>query len=133
MKVLIDTSVWSMALRKIPESADDINTVSKLTQIIKDSRAAIFGAIRQELLSGIASEKKFELLKEKMRAFEDLNITTEIYELAAEFSNRCRSNGIQGSHTDFLICAVSAHFDIPIFTLDKDFINYSRFIELKLY
>ncbi|MGE4267926.1 MAG: PIN domain-containing protein [Deferribacterales bacterium] len=133
MKVLIDTSVWSLALRKHANTESDIKTVSRLTDLVRDSRAAIIGAVRQELLSGISSGGKFKLLKEKMRAFEDLSINTDIYELAAEFSNKCRTGGIQGSHTDFLICAVAAHYDIPVFTLDKDFENYKSCIDLKLY
>lgn len=126
MKVLIDTSVWSLALRKRPETAEEKKTVATLSDIIKDSRVAMIGAIRQELLSGISDKNKFEQLKEKMRAFEDLEITTEIYELAADFSNTCRRNGIQGSHTDFLICAVANHYGLSIFTLDKDFIMYKK-------
>lgn len=132
MKVLIDTSVWSLALRKRPETESEKETVSKLSDIIKDSRAAMIGAIRQELLSGISAPAKFEQLKTKMRAFEDLEVTSEIYELAAEFSNTCRRNGIQGSHTDFLICAVANHYGLPIFTLDKDFERYSAHIEIRL-
>lgn len=130
MKVLVDTSVWSLALRKRPETELEKETVSKLSDIIRDSRVAIIGAIRQELLSGISAHDKFEQLKEKMRAFEDLEVTTEIHELAAEFSNICRRNGIQGSHTDFLICAVASHYGLPIFTLDKDFQNYGEHIEI---
>lgn len=133
MKVLVDTSVWYLALRKTPRAEKDIDVVSRLTDVIKDSRVAIIGAIRQELLSGISSSEKFEQLKGRMRSFEDLPLNTEIYELAAEFSNACRINGVQGSHTDFLICAVSAHYNIPVFTLDKDFESYRQHIELKLY
>ncbi|TCK59383.1 type II toxin-antitoxin system VapC family toxin [Seleniivibrio woodruffii] len=133
MKILVDTSVWSLALRKKPESGSDIETVAKLSELIRDSRAVIIGAIRQEILSGISSKERFELLKTKIRAFEDLPLTTDIYELAAEFSNTCRSNGIQGSHTDFLICAAAAGHNVPIYTLDNDFEHYRKYIDIKLY
>ncbi|MBU4034792.1 MAG: PIN domain nuclease, partial [Proteobacteria bacterium] len=55
------------------------------------------------------------------------------YEIAAEFSNKCRKKGIQGSHIDFLICAVANRIDIPIFTNDNDFMHYQKLISLKLY
>jgi len=133
MKILVDTSVWSLALRKKPESDADIETVAKLSELIRDSRAVIIGAVRQEILSGISSKERFELLKTRIRAFEDFPLSTEIYELAAEFSNTCRSNGIQGSHTDFLICAAAKAHNTPIFTLDKDFDNYKKYIDIKLH
>jgi predicted nucleic acid-binding protein len=55
------------------------------------------------------------------------------YELAAEFSNKCRKKGVQGSHIDFLICAVANRIDIPIFTNDKDFDRYQNIISIKLF
>ena len=54
-------------------------------------------------------------------------------EMAAELSNRCRRNGIQGSHTDFLICSFSMNNNCPIFTLDKDFDLYRKHIPLSLH
>jgi predicted nucleic acid-binding protein len=35
--------------------------------------------------------------------------------------NTCRRQGIQGSNTDFLLCAIGEHHDMPIFTIDDDF------------
>jgi hypothetical protein len=63
-------------------------------------------------------------LREYLRAFPDLELTTEDYELAAEFFNTCRSNGVQGSSTDFLLCAVAHRRGYSIFTTDKDFENF---------
>ena len=40
------------------------------------------------------------------------------YALAGQFFNTCRANGVQGSNTDFLICAASVNHDLPILTLD---------------
>ena len=50
----------------------------------------------------------------------------EHFEKAAEFSNICRSRGIQGSTTDFLICAVACLENLIIFTTDNDFENYRK-------
>ncbi|WP_407635910.1 PIN domain-containing protein [Sediminispirochaeta smaragdinae] len=55
------------------------------------------------------------------------------YEKAAEFSNICRKNGIQGSHIDFLICAVACRNNMSIFTTDKDLQRYHEYIQCSLY
>ena len=93
----------------------------------------MIGPIRQELLSGISGPGKYQMLRERLQAFEDLAIPKEDYEKAAELSNQCRNSGIQGSHTDFLICAVAEMHDLSIFTTDKDFKNYSAVIDLRLH
>jgi predicted nucleic acid-binding protein len=131
MKVLVDTSIWSLALRR--NSDLDKKEVKELSGLIQEFRVATIGPIRQELLSGIQDENNFEILKEKLRPFEDIPIETEHYELAARLFNICRKNGIQGSHTDYLICAVSLANNYPIFTDDKDFERYQKYTGIKLH
>ncbi|SMO94031.1 type II toxin-antitoxin system VapC family toxin [Gracilimonas mengyeensis] len=133
MKVLVDTSVWSVALRHSISSKNSEQIKAQLTSLVEDGRVAIIGPIRQELLSGIKSSKQFEVLKKRLEPFKDIPIETEDYELAAEFFNRCRVKGIQGSHIDFLICAVSYRRELPLFTTDKDFDQYGKHIELKMF
>ena len=93
----------------------------------------MIGPVRQEILSGIPDETQFRKLKAKLRAFEDLELTSDDYELAAEFTNACRKKGVQGSHIDFLICAVAVRNKLPIFTLDKDFERYAQPLGISLY
>ncbi|OHD68719.1 MAG: twitching motility protein PilT [Spirochaetes bacterium RBG_16_49_21] len=131
MKVLIDTSVWSLAFRKNANLNDRI--IKELFELIHELRIVIIGPIRQELLSGISDPTKYEQLKEKLRVFNDIPLETEHYELAAQLFNKCRKNGIQGSHIDFLKCAVSINNNISIFTLDHDFEKYKKYINIKLY
>ena len=102
-------------------------------ELIKESRVTIIGSIRQELLSGISNDNVYETLKEKLNAFEDIEVNTEHYEYAAKLFNICRKNGIQGSHIDFLICSVSILNNYTIFTSDKDFKNYQKHIDIKLH
>lgn len=110
-----------------------ITSVQILEQLILDQKVQMIGPIRQELLSGIKSEKQFETLKSYLSAFPDLPIKTQDYELAAEYFNINRKNGIQGSNTDFLICALSHHYEMPIFTQDKDFEQYAKYCPILLY
>lgn len=131
MKVLADTSVWSLALRRNKSKNLDITT--ELKHLIDDARVQMIGSIRQELLSGIKSLSQFNKLKQYLSAFPDLPLNEEAYELAAHFFNECRQEGIQGSNIDFLICSVSKLFDIPIFTTDKNFLQYKKLLPIKLH
>ncbi len=136
MKVLVDTSVWSLALRRPanhPLSPEQRSTVSALGDLVRDGRAMMIGAIRQELLSGIKTESQFEVVRDSLGAFDDVLLSREIYESAAQAFNSCRANGVQGSNTDFLICAVSMFHHVPIFSLDGDFKMYQRWLPVLLY
>ena len=129
MKVLVDTCIWSKALRwKNP----DLEIVEKLQDLINDDRICIIGPIRQEILSGISSQKQFKSLKKNLSSFEDIPLQAKHYEKAAEFCNICRSKGIQGSIIDFLICAVAYLENLVIFTNDIDFKNFSRYLPIEI-
>lgn len=131
MNVLVDSSVWSLALRRNTTN-DALSIVNVLRDLIADGRVVLLGAIRQEVLSGVRYKEQFARLREYLRAFPDLELTTEDYELAAEFFNTCRSNGVQGSNTDFLLCAVAHRRGYSIFTTDKDFDNFRSHIPVVL-
>ena len=136
MKVLVDTSVWSLALRRPannPLSPQQRASVSALGELVRDGRAMMIGAIRQELLSGVKTQSQFDVLRDSLGAFEDVLLSREIYESAAQAFNSCRANGVQGSNTDFLICAVSMFHQVPIFTLDGDFLMYQSWLPVPLY
>ena len=92
----------------------------------------MIGPIRQELLSRISSPSQFNKLKHTLSFFEDIILKTDHYVKAAEFSNLYRKNGIQGPTTDFLICAVANLEKLSIFTVDSDFINYNKYLKIKL-
>jgi predicted nucleic acid-binding protein len=132
MKVLIDTPIWSLAFRKKSNSVDN-RIIECLIDLIRNGQVAIIGPIRQEVLSGISDNNKFIEIKNKMSIFSDYNIQTGDYEFAAECSNECSRNGIQGSHTDFLICAVAIRNNWEIFTEDNDFFEYEKYIPIKIY
>ncbi len=133
MKILVDTSVWSLALRKKTLTEEEKKIVKELKELIYELRVVVIGPVRQELLSGISDEIKFMNLKDKLKAFEDLPLNVEDYEKAAEIFNTCRRNGIQGSQIDYLICSAAMNNEISIFTTDKDFENYKKFINIKIH
>ena len=128
--VLIDTCIWSLALRgNVPK---EVAVAEQLSQLIDENQVRIIGPIRQELLSGYTDKNSFERLRQKIQYFPNEPIIDADYESAAEYSNFCRSKGIQGSHTDFLICAVSIRAKFRIYTTDKDFQHYSKHLPISL-
>ncbi len=130
MKVIVDTSIWSLAFRRKKKQSS--SEVKFLGSLIDNQKVCIIGPIRQEILSGIKVSKQFIQLKDNLGSFDDFPIITKDYELAAEYFNICRNKGIQGSNTDFLICAVSYRNRFPIFTTDKDFEKFSKHIPIAL-
>jgi len=131
MKIIVDTSIWSLALRRGKQSA--FPSVQELRNLIQDHRVQMIGPIRQEILSGIRSESQFKKLRKHLESFPDLPILTEDYVTAATFFNLCRSKGVQGSNTDFLICAVAVRNKFSIYTTDKGFELFSKYIHVVLH
>jgi predicted nucleic acid-binding protein len=93
----------------------------------------LIGPVRQELLSGISNNDTFEYLKEKLDGFNNYVIQLDDYDRAAEYFNICKKHGIQGSLTDYLICAVAVKYNLEIFTDDNDFNYYKKHLPIRLY
>jgi predicted nucleic acid-binding protein len=135
LKILVDTPVWSLSLRRKPKDLhpDEKRRVDALTSLVRDGNAVLIGPVRQELLSGIREHAVFERLQEALRAFPDEPLVTDDFEEAARASNVCRRAGIAGSAVDFLICAAALRRKLEIFTLDHDFEQYAKHLPLRLH
>lgn len=135
MKVLVDTTAWSLALRRRAKDlgSADRRIVDELTRLIDESRAVLVGPIRQEVLSGIPDKKQFERVAELLEPFDDLPLERTTYENAAELFNACRKKGVQGSHVDFLICAAAISNGAAVFSTDKDFQRYAKHSRVSLH
>jgi predicted nucleic acid-binding protein len=131
MKVLVDTSVWSLALRRRGRPNDP--AVGELRSLIDEGRVALIGPIRQELLSGIRTSDAFERLRDHLQPFSDERLETADFERAAEHFNTCRAQGVQGSSTDFLICAAAERRKLPILTTDADFSRFADILPIRLH
>lgn len=132
MTTLVDTSVWSLALRRPASQVSAMHAVRHLESLLNDASVVIIGPIRQELLSGISDQTQFDQLRTRLAYLPDQPIDPGDYVTAAAFSNTCRRHGVQGSHTDFLICAVAARNKWPILTTDADFARYAKFIPIDI-
>jgi predicted nucleic acid-binding protein len=131
VNVLVDTSVWSSALRRPASNAS--RETAELVELIREGRVAIIGAIRQEILSGIKAAEQYKKLRDRLRAFGDEPLDENDYEEAALCFNRCRAKGLQGSNTDFLICAVSLRRRLALLTTDRDFAGFAKVLGFGLH
>jgi hypothetical protein len=131
VKILVDTSVWSLALRRAGQVPRP--EAEELRRLVHAHLVEIIGPIRQEILSGVRDPSQFQRLEAHLSAFPDAPTLTEDYATAAKFFNLCRSKGIQGSNTDFLICAVAARREFAIFTTDGDFALFAKHLPIALH
>jgi len=131
VNVLVDTSVWSLVLRR--RSPENGALERELAELIREGRVVMVGAIRQELLSGVRGEIPWRKLRDRLRAFSDALLDASDYEEAALCFNRCRAKGVQGGSVDFLLCAVCLRRKLAVFTTDQDFSHYSKVLGVKLH
>jgi predicted nucleic acid-binding protein len=135
VKVLVDTPVWSIALRRQNRdlNVDELRLKDALSELLDEGRIVTIGPVRQELLSGIREELHFNRVRAGIESVEDLSIETAAYENAARMSNLCRSRGIANTSVDMLICAVAIASGVPILTTDRDFLRYVRVLPIQLF
>lgn len=126
-----DTSAISHFLRRLNDQHDLI--AEAVEKLIESNELALFGIVRQELLSGIRQKSHFESLELTTGALPMFFAEKEDHTLAAQFFNACRTKGIQGSPIDFLVCAMAVRRKFQIFTTDPDFELYLPVIPIELY
>ena len=133
--VLVDTSVWSLALRRRPKdlSREQQLVVREWSELVREGRVQMIGPVRQELLSGLRHKQQFALLEQRLAAFSDTPIETADYVEAARLFNLLRDRGITGAPSDLLICAVAHRREWAIFALDEDFERYARVVPMRLH
>ena len=135
MSVLVDTPIWSLALRRRPDrlAKAESRLVAVWAELIRQRQVMLLGPIRQEILSGIRQQRTFEKLRSRLRAFPDEPLAAEDYEHAAWCGNVCRSKGVAGSAVDFLLCAVALRRSAEILTTDADFTRYAAHLPIRLH
>jgi len=132
MNILIDTCIWSAALRKRATS-ETAPLISELKKLLFHGQGILPGIVRMEILSGLPNPSDFSRIRTELRKWEDFPVGSQDYESAAEMLTLCHSKGFQGSLTDFLLCTLAQRYDIPIFTTDKDFTHFVKYLPIKLH
>lgn len=131
MRVLVDTSVWSLALRRQKSSQQKV--IRLLEDLVEQGSAVLSGIVLQEILQGIKHRDQFLKLKSHFSAFTLLEPERSTYEQAAELYSKCRGKGITLSTVDCLIAAVAIENECALFTLDEDFTVMTTISPLKLF
>ncbi len=131
MKVIVDTSVWSLALRrKNPISNPE---VTKLEDLISDGQPIfLLGVILMEILSGIREHSMLLKIRRHLESFPLLEPARATYIDAALLGSVCRSKGIQTGQVDLLIAQTTIEHNCHLLTADKDFVEIARNSSLKL-
>ena len=127
---LVDTNIWSAFFRR--KNDEDATLKKIMFELVESGSIKIIGPIRQEILSGIRSKEKFELLRQAIECFEDTIISTRDYENAARFRNSCSAAGIAASSIDCIIVSIATSRGWRIFTRDRDFLRYKEITHFEL-
>lgn len=116
MNPVVDTSVWSLVLRRPRVNEHDPHV----------------HAFRWHLESGdgLRSTKQFDRLLTFMAPYPLLDLDRQTYVAAARLQSVCRSKGINAGPIDFLIAAACSQHGFPLLTADKDFVRIASHCDL---
>jgi predicted nucleic acid-binding protein len=132
MALLVDTSVWSLLLRR--DHPPDLPEVVALRRALSgDDIVATTGVIVQELLHGFVSAPAQTAIKESFGVLEYLAPTFDDHVEAAGIRNQLRSSGIQLGAIDALIAQLAVAGQHLLLTTDKDFHLAARHVELQVW
>ena len=131
MRVLVDTSVWSLALRR--GGPADHPAIEKLSALL-DSGDDLFltGVILQEILQAFRSEEVAAQVAASLEPFPLLAGDPPTVRSAARLFRRCRDKGLGASTIDCHIAASAIENGCQLLTTDRDFQRMVRVSPLQL-
>lgn len=132
MTLLVDTSVWSLALRRDAQASEPE---------VQELKAALFGTdivvttglVLQELLQGFSGAKAQTQIVERFAALPLLQPDREDHIGAAALRNACRQAGVQIGTIDALLAQLAIRHDLTLLTTDKDFTHAARHCPLRVW
>ncbi len=130
MNLVVDTSVWSLILRR--RQVEEDNPYVKLFRghVERGDSIHLVGMVLQELLDGVERPSDFEKLIRLLKPFPLIPIGRGTHILASRTRNDCRRKGVQASSVDFLIAAACIQNAFPLLTSDRDFFHIAKHCEL---
>jgi predicted nucleic acid-binding protein len=132
MTYLVDTSVWSLALRRDTDSSAPSVSVLR-NALLGADQVVTTGLVLQELLQGFAGPKARNALLERFASLAFLQPEREDYIEAAEIRNSCRRGGIQVGTIDALLIQLCVRHDLVLLSTDKDFQSASEHVKFRLW
>lgn len=131
MRVLVDTSVWSLSLRK--EGPTDHPTVERLTSLLQaDEDVVLTGLILQEVLQAFRSDSLFRRVARRLEPFPLLDLERRDFIAAASLHRNCAAKGLSVSTADCQIATAAIRHDCLLLSADKDFERIARVSSLRL-
>ncbi len=132
MSLLVDTSVWSLLLRR--DRPDVGPEVAALTEALESgARILSTGLILQELLQGFSGPKARRQIVERFSAFPLLVPDREDHVSAADLHNRCRARGVQTGTIDALLAQLCIRHELTLLTTDVDFQHIAKHAPLQVW
>ncbi|MEQ8768660.1 MAG: PIN domain-containing protein [Planctomycetota bacterium] len=131
MSSLVETSVWSMALRR--GDATPSEPVVRLKSALANGEPVFTtGIILQELLQGFTRKRSRDQILESFAAFAFIVPDRLDHIEAADIHTRCRRKGVQIGTIDALLAQIAIRHDLSLLTLDRDFEHMQKIVPLRL-
>ena len=131
MKLFVDTSVWSLALRR---NSSEGAEVQRLRDALIDGESIwTTGLVLQELLQGVRGPKASALVSERFAAADWVSPTRADHIEAANIRNVCRRRGVQVGTIDALLAGLCISRNLTILTTDRDFEHIAGLMPLKVW
>ncbi len=132
MSLLVDTSVWSLALRR--DSDSSAPEVVHLGDALSGSEVVVTtGLVLQELLQGFSGAKAHAQIIERFAALPLLQPDRDDHIDAAALRNQCRKARVQLGTIDALLASLCIRHDLTLLTTDKDFEHAAKHSSLRLW
>lgn len=132
MSLFIDTSVWSLALRR--DSPPKAPEVERLRGALTGGEAIFStGVVLQELLQGCKGAKAEAQIIRRFQAIPLLNPARNDHVEAARLRNRCRRHGVQVATIDALLAQLCIGRELVMLSTDRDFAQVAKFTPLQLW
>ena len=132
MSLFIDTSVWSLALRR--DTPPQTAALRMLVRAIESGETLLTtGLVLQELLQGFSGPKARVQILNRFSAVPLLVPNRDDHGRAAELRNRCRRAGVQIGTIDALLAELCIHHDLTMLTTDNDFMHMTKHCALKVW
>ena len=132
MSLLVDTSVWSLALRRDAE-LHVLEVVALRNALMGTDQVFSTGLVLQELLQGFAGPKARESILDRFTALAFIEPDRQDHVEAAEIRNICRRHGVQIGTIDALLVQLSKKHDLQLLTTDNDFRSARLHIDFNLW
>lgn len=133
MTLLVDTSVWSLALRRDAPPVLQPEVQALTGALAGSALIVITGLVLQELLQGFAGAKSAAAITARFSGLAWVQPTREDHIGAAELRNHCRRAGVQVGTVDALIAQLCIRHELTLLTTDQDFTHVARHSQLKVW